>query len=85
MIPQAKLRAATENLNSVISDKLIVQLVPQPYPNPFYKNWQPTNRVFWGILASAALLSLGAPFWFNVLKNLSNLRPLLAKKQESED
>lgn len=31
-----------------------------------------------GLLITAGLLSLGAPFWFNVLRNLSNLRPLLA-------
>jgi hypothetical protein len=31
-----------------------------------------------GILATAALLSLGAPFWFNTLRSLSNLRPLIA-------
>jgi hypothetical protein len=31
-----------------------------------------------GILATAGLLSLGAPFWFNLLKNLTSLRPALA-------
>lgn len=31
-----------------------------------------------GMLIFAALLGLGAPFWFNLLKNLSNLRPALA-------
>jgi hypothetical protein len=31
-----------------------------------------------GILVTAGLLSLGAPFWFNALKSLSNLRPLVA-------
>ena len=35
-----------------------------------------------GVLATAALLSLGAPFWFNLLKTLSNLRPSLATKQD---
>lgn len=29
----------------------------------------------WGILVTAAFLSLGAPFWFSTLKTLSNLRP----------
>ena len=33
-----------------------------------------------GVLISAALLSLGAPFWFNALRNLSRLRPVLAGK-----
>ena len=31
-----------------------------------------------GILATAGLLSLGAPFWFNLLKNLMSLRPAVA-------
>jgi len=58
-------------------------LVPDPYP-PFASYWAPTWQHFWGTLASAALLSLGAPFWFNLLKDLSNLRPTLAKKQAQE-
>jgi hypothetical protein len=40
-----------------------------------------------GILISAALLSLGAPFWFNILKSLVSLRSLVAdnitKEQKS--
>ncbi len=31
-----------------------------------------------GIFATAGLLALGAPFWFNLLKNLTSLRPALA-------
>jgi hypothetical protein len=31
-----------------------------------------------GILATAGLLALGAPFWFNLLKNLMSLRPAVA-------
>ena len=42
------------------------------------------NRHFFGVLASAALLSLGAPFWFNALKTATTLRPIVASK-ESED
>jgi len=45
--------------------------------------WTP-NLHFWGILSAAALLSVGAPFWFNILKTLANLRPILANKQEKE-
>jgi hypothetical protein len=36
-----------------------------------------------GILLTTILLSLGAPFWFNALKNLVNLRPLLAGKDDA--
>ena len=34
---------------------------------------------FWGMSMMAALLSIGAPFWFNILKGLSNLRPSIAQ------
>jgi len=40
------------------------------------------NRNFLGILLTAAFLSLGAPFWYNALKNLSNLRSTVANKQD---
>jgi hypothetical protein len=40
---------------------------------------------FWGILLSGALLSLGAPFWFNSMKALLNLRPALAQRQKQDE
>ena len=42
------------------------------------------NDHFFGVLFSAMLLSLGAPFWFNVLKSAATLRPVLANKEEGE-
>jgi len=33
-----------------------------------------------GVLASIVLLSLGAPFWFNTLRQLSNLKPAIAER-----
>lgn len=83
-VPQASLRAAADNFASILQNKLKFNLVPDPYPEPFYRDWLPTERPFWGILASVALLSLGAPFWFNMLKTLSNLRPVLANKEQKE-
>ena len=48
--------------------------------------WKP-DQPYWkqipGVLATAILLSLGAPFWFNMLKQLTNLRPILANKQDA--
>jgi len=82
LVPQARAVAAVERLNSLVSDQLVLQLVPSPYPQPIYRDWDPSRRTFWGIVASAVLLSLGAPFWFHVLKDLSNLRPVLAKKTQ---
>jgi hypothetical protein len=37
-----------------------------------------------GLLVSVLLLSLGAPFWFNALKNLVDLRSVIAKKEQNE-
>lgn len=50
------------------------QLIPKPWPGLHYK-W-PMNVL--GILVTAGLLSLGAPFWFSALKTLGNLRPIVA-------
>jgi hypothetical protein len=57
-----------------------LELIPRPYHVLQFDG----PRNFLGTLVSAALLSLGAPFWFNALKSLSNLRPVLANKQEAE-
>jgi hypothetical protein len=37
-----------------------------------------------GTLAMVILLSLGAPFWYNALKQLSNLKPAITQKVENE-
>jgi len=37
-----------------------------------------------GVVLTAGLLSLGAPFWFNTLKGLSTLRSVVAKKEQDE-
>jgi hypothetical protein len=37
-----------------------------------------------GILLTAMLLSLGAPFWYNALKNLIRLRSLIAQKDDNQ-
>jgi hypothetical protein len=38
-----------------------------------------------GMLVAGLFLSLGAPFWFNALKELANLRPVIAGKVDQED
>ncbi|HEV3394483.1 MAG TPA: hypothetical protein VG103_13370 [Chthoniobacterales bacterium] len=38
----------------------------------------------WGILFSVGLLSLGAPFWYNSLKNLTSLRSTVAQNISKE-
>ena len=37
-----------------------------------------------GIVLTAALLSLGAPFWYSALKNLIRLRSLIAQKDDEQ-
>ncbi|HSS49343.1 MAG TPA: hypothetical protein VLX28_10385 [Thermoanaerobaculia bacterium] len=54
-------------------------LIPSPY-QPF---WCDDWKGIAGVLVTAAFLSLGAPFWFNALKTLSNLRPMVATKQDA--
>jgi hypothetical protein len=67
-----------------INDKLAgagLRLVPKPYrPFDYGTVWS-----FLGVIASAALLSLGAPFWFNTLKTVSNLRPAVAASVQARD
>jgi hypothetical protein len=38
-----------------------------------------------GTLASVLFLSLGAPFWYNALGQLSNLKPAISKKVEGKN
>jgi hypothetical protein len=63
-------------------------------PVPFLSRWDSEALPLWarriyppaahylvhliGVLMTAGLLTLGAPFWFNLLKNLTSLRPALA-------
>ena len=42
------------------------------------------SKKIFGILITVALLSLGAPFWFNALRNLANLRTKIMQSEESE-
>jgi hypothetical protein len=54
-------------------------------PGDYYPGHQKDAwRHLLGILAAGALLSLGAPFWFNLLRQLTNLRSVLATKEEAE-
>jgi len=55
-------------------------------PSGWFARW-PTEKLWWfnhlfGLALSAGLLTLGAPFWFNLLKNLMSLRPALASLVE---
>jgi hypothetical protein len=47
------------------------------------ENWNWGWAKLPGIALSAILLSLGAPFWYNALKDLVGLRPILARKEQA--
>jgi len=52
-------------------------------PRRWLGRWPNEGGIWWfnhlfGLLLTAGLLTLGAPFWFNLLKNLTSLRPALA-------
>lgn len=56
-------------------------------PAQFLGRWNETPRPHWtshlaGMFITAGLLTLGAPFWFNLLKNLMSLRPAVARIME---
>jgi hypothetical protein len=93
LITNAKLDAYLAAMKKLVSTSGL-DLLPDPYPMQLSPGWTegrwfphlfitngewswPKRRLF-GILVSAALLSLGAPFWYNTLKSLTNLRPTLA-------
>jgi hypothetical protein len=50
--------------------------------------WQLTEKSsmknFLGVLLSAGLLALGAPFWYNALKTLTSLRPQVATRHDQQ-
>lgn len=64
------------------ADQARLQIIPQKL------TWKEYTGNRWlhllGIIMSGLFLSLGAPFWFNALRQLANLRPVLAGKVEKE-
>jgi hypothetical protein len=53
------------------------QLLPGEWPGT-----QPSEHELPGLLVAIALLSIGAPLCYNLLKNIASLRPLQATKRE---
>jgi hypothetical protein len=80
LVPKLALRVASEDLREVVEGRLAFNLIYSPYP----KNLCEWCKLVWehigGLVLSISLLSLGAPFWFNLLSKMSNLRPFLAVK-----
>lgn len=77
---QNDLQRALDRFNSTRADLAATGLTIFPGNDHTYADLSVAGPHFWGILASILLLSLGAPFWFNVLKNLSSLRTVVAQR-----
>jgi hypothetical protein len=61
----------------------VTDLVPVPASlEAWRQGW--AERSVIGMALSAMLLGMGAPFWFNALKHLVSLRPLLAAKDDAQ-
>jgi len=78
---QGLAQCAKEIKTTLDESKLTIFEIPDTSED-FWKHywgwWD--GRHFWGTLVTAVFLSLGAPFWYNTLKQLSNLRPAIAQK-----
>lgn len=61
----------------------VTELLPPPI-NPLKSLDRINEENAPGLLLTWFLLSLGAPFWYDALKNLIKLRPMLAGKEEKE-
>jgi hypothetical protein len=84
---QERLKQEAQDFTRVKSDleRTGFELLPSSF-----SRWSPSYfdgvfKHFFGILISASLLSLGAPFWFNILNSLTNLRSLLASNIKDEE
>ena len=56
--------------------------VPDAGFSAWWDNW--TDVKIFGVILSALLLSLGAPFWYNTLKTLLGLREKIAAKDDAQ-
>lgn len=68
-----ELGATAKGLREALDQRLLKIAPPQ-------RSWTLESIV--GLVITALFLSLGAPFWFNTLRNLSNLRPVIAARVE---
>lgn len=58
-----------------------LKLVPEPWCWSFYGDW----RALLGVILSAFLLGLGAPFWYGALRNLVGLRHVVEQKDDERE
>lgn len=80
---QARWAALTDNDTKNIKQLLQLELITIPKDvDTWMCNWKTIN--LFGVFLSVVLLSLGAPFWYNALKELIRLRSTLAGKDDKQ-
>jgi hypothetical protein len=85
-----KLADLTKDVSATGFDLMPVGFWRWPSPPPAGSHLQSFLNIgphLFGILLFAALLTLGAPYWYNLLKNLASLRPALSQligKEETD-
>jgi hypothetical protein len=86
LVGQAAQETGGTEATPVLTDEerrtVFASLGSAPFTPAWYASWREARGS--GLLLTWVLLSLGAPFWFEMLKNLTRLRPLLAKRDEEE-
>ena len=72
-----------QNVRDLMTNNLLG--VPQSFSDWRGRwTWDRAGMKVLGILLSALLLSLGAPFWYNALQNLIRLRSVVATKDDQQ-
>jgi hypothetical protein len=83
VVTQAHLKSLGQSFQELQDHLAETQLaiVPEPIPWPWqFKSW----RNLFGVVMTAFFLSLGAPFWYNALRKLSDLRPIVARRVDGD-
>jgi hypothetical protein len=70
-------RATAEEATAMLAQ---VNVVPWPWGLGFYRDMRNVG----GVVVTIILLSMGAPFWFEVLRNLLKFRDVLQPKNEEK-
>ncbi|MBM3745316.1 MAG: hypothetical protein FJW34_05925 [Acidobacteria bacterium] len=79
-----KARAARDEIDKTLALMREPRLAIIPEEATLGFDWEDLLHPRPGLLLSWVLLSLGTPFWFNLLKNMLNLRSALARKDDTE-
>lgn len=78
----------SDQLNALKNLKLdeltTAQLIELPVSyTAWWEKWRSPTQIV-GVIISAVLMSLGAPFWYEMLKNLVRLRSLISTKDDAQ-